>query len=79
MASGPANELYGWACRVVAQRTRAILQRYMIPGSTQLRKQVVLDDRALFLTAARDCLLLAHMAAGHVVLSDDELREIINR
>jgi hypothetical protein len=71
--------LYDRAVVAAGKRASALLRAYLVEGSGELRRPIVEDDRGLFLRSAREALLLAGMAAGTVVLSDEELQQMIDR
>jgi hypothetical protein len=78
-ASPQASALYALACKAAGDRTSSLLRAYLRPDTMALRSAIVADDRGLFKTYGLDCLQLARMADGVLLLSDEDLQEIIQR
>jgi hypothetical protein len=68
LTSAPTRALYARAAEGAGERAAALLRRYLESGTTTLRAAIPPDDKGLFLQAGRECLQLAMMGQGLLVL-----------
>src|SRR5436305_8589086 len=75
----PTGALYARAVEAAIARARSLLQAYLVEGTTQLRDALPPDDLGLLLRSVTELAQLAQMSQGLLVLSEADLRTIVER